>query len=59
MDTASSIFFVGLLIFLAHLFTGLFSRTKIPDVLLLMLIGLLIGPCLGIVNIENFGAASA
>jgi Na+:H+ antiporter len=56
MDTASSIFFVGLLIFLAHLFTGLFSRTKIPDVLLLMLIGLLIGPCLGIVNIENFGS---
>ena len=56
MDTATSIFFVGLLIFLAHLFTGLFSRTKIPDVLLLMLIGLLIGPCLGMVNVEHFGS---
>jgi cell volume regulation protein A len=56
MDTASSIFFVGMLIFLAHLFTGLFSRTKIPDVLLLMLIGLLIGPCLGMVSVESFGS---
>jgi potassium/hydrogen antiporter len=56
MDTASSIFFVGLLIFLAHLFTGLFSKTRIPDVLLLMLIGLLIGPGLGLVTVESFGS---
>jgi cell volume regulation protein A len=56
MYTASSIFFVGMLIFLAHLFTGLFSRTRIPDVLLLMLIGLLIGPCFGLVTVESFGS---
>ena len=33
---------MGLLIFAAHLFTEIFSRKRIPDVLLLMGIGLLL-----------------
>jgi NhaP-type Na+/H+ or K+/H+ antiporter len=41
---------VGLLYFLAHAFAGIYSRTKIPDVLLLMIVGLVLGPLLGIVT---------
>lgn len=56
MEIAFAIFFVGILIFLAHLFAGLFSQTKIPDVLLLILIGLCLGPGLGLVTAAHFGA---
>lgn len=35
---------VGLLVFLGHLFLALFKKTGIPDVLLLMIIGILLGP---------------
>ena len=35
---------IGLLIFAAHLFSSIFSRRRIPDVLFLILIGLVIGP---------------
>ena len=55
MDIAIAITFVGLLIFLAHLFTAVFSRTRIPDVLLLAGIGALLGPALGIVTPEHLG----
>ena len=46
---------VGLIIFSAHLFTSVFERTRIPDVLLLMILGILIGPILGLVRPEDFG----
>ena len=39
--------FLGLLIFCAHLFNAWFSRQRIPDVLLLMVIGILVGPVSG------------
>ncbi len=55
MSIAPVIVFVGALIFLAHLFAGIFSRTKIPDVLLLFMIGLFLGPVLGIVTPADFG----
>jgi NhaP-type Na+/H+ or K+/H+ antiporter len=55
LETAPVIIFVGALVFLAHLFTGMFERTRIPDVLFLMLIGLVIGPLLKIVNPDDFG----
>ena len=45
--------FLGLLIFCAHLFNAWFSRRRIPDVLLLMLIGILVGPVLGFVSPAN------
>ena len=54
-DTASIIAFVGILVFLAHLFTGIFSRTKIPDVLFLIIIGVCVGPVLGLASPALFG----
>ncbi|MFC1992934.1 cation:proton antiporter [Chloroflexota bacterium] len=54
--TASIIAFVGILVFLAHLFTGVFSKTKIPDVLFLIIIGVCVGPVLGLSSPELFGA---
>jgi cell volume regulation protein A len=59
MDIAPAILFVGALVFLAHMFTGLFSRTKIPDVLLLMVIGLALGPALGLVQPSDFGSVGS
>jgi cell volume regulation protein A len=52
---APVIIFVGLLVFLAHLFVALFERTRVPDVLYLILIGVVIGPVLQIVTPEDFG----
>ncbi len=46
---------VGLLVFLAHVFAEVFSRKRVPDVLLLILIGLAIGPLLGIVTPGHLG----
>ena len=56
MHVATNILVVGFLIFVAHAFTGLFSRTRVPDVLLLTIIGILLGPVLHLVTPENFGA---
>ena len=55
MEHALVLVFVGLLVFLAHLFVALFERTRIPDVLYLILIGVVVGPVLGIVSPEDFG----
>lgn len=55
LEHSGVIIFVGLLVFLAHFFVVLFERTKVPDVLYLILIGLVIGPVLGIVKPEDFG----
>ena len=35
---------IGLLIFAAHLFSSIFSKRRIPDVLFLIIIGLVLGP---------------
>ena len=55
MELAPVIVFVGLLIFLAHFFVALFERTRVPDVLYLILIGLILGPILNLVRPEDFG----
>ena len=55
MDTFFVIIALGLLIFFSHLFNELFDRTKIPNVLLLLLIGIIIGPVSGIVTKDFFG----
>jgi len=47
---------VGALIFLAHFFSALFSRTRIPDVLLLTLLGLIVGPVLHLITPAAFGS---
>jgi NhaP-type Na+/H+ or K+/H+ antiporter len=56
VPVATNILVVGALIFIAHAFTGVFSRTRVPDVLLLTVIGLFLGPILHLVKPENFGA---
>lgn len=56
MQMAAGIAVVGILVFLAHLFAGIFSRTRIPDVLFLMLIGVILGPVAGLVAPHSFGA---
>jgi NhaP-type Na+/H+ or K+/H+ antiporter len=55
-NIAQVIAFVGILVFLAHLFTGVFSRTRIPDVILLIIIGICVGPVLGLASPALFGA---
>ena len=52
---AQVIAFVGILVFLAHLFTGIFSRTRIPDVIPLIIIGICVGPLLGLASPTLFG----
>ena len=54
--------FLGLLIFMAHLFNAWFSRQRIPDVLLLMMIGILVGPVASWVtpaNLDEIGPVLA
>ena len=46
---------IGLLVFAGHFLTGFFERTKVPDVLILMLAGIVIGPVLGVVTPADFG----
>ena len=55
MEISLTILFVGLVVFLAHLFVLLFDRTRIPDVLFLMLLGLLLGPVAKLVTPDQFG----
>ncbi len=47
---------IGLLIFGAHLFNGLFKFTKIPNVLILLVIGIIVGPIMGFVREAHFGS---
>lgn len=46
---------VGLLYFASRVFTGIFSRFGVPDVLLLMIIGILAGPVTSLLSVEFFG----
>ena len=46
---------IGVIYFVAHFFTALFEKTKIPDVLLLIILGMLGGPVFGIISPEDFG----
>ncbi len=55
MNLYVTIIVLGLLIFLSHVFNQLFNKTKIPNVLLLLLIGIIIGPVSGIITIDFFG----
>ncbi len=52
----TALIFLGILVFSAHLFAMIFSKKKIPDVLLLLVIGVLIGPVLKLVSPSDFGA---
>jgi NhaP-type Na+/H+ or K+/H+ antiporter len=52
---ATAILGVGVLLVAASLFIALFRRTRIPDVLLLILLGVLLGPVAHVVSPADFG----
>jgi potassium/hydrogen antiporter len=49
------ILFLGALYFLAHAFAAVYRRIKIPDVLLLMIVGIFLGPIFSLVTPGNIG----
>ncbi|MCQ2228983.1 MAG: cation:proton antiporter [Bacteroidales bacterium] len=53
----TAIIALGLLYFAGHLLTHVFDKTKIPDVLILILFGIIIGPVFHFVDAERFGSA--
>lgn len=52
---STTILVIGLMVFFAHFLSLQFRKTNIPDVLILMLVGMVLGPALGIVTPEDFG----
>lgn len=46
---------LAILIFLSHLFSAMFVKTRMPEVLPLLLLGILLGPILNIVSPSDFG----
>ena len=55
----TTLIFLGLLIFCAHIFSALFSKRRVPDVLLLVGVGIIIGPLLGWVTPDMLGTFGA
>jgi NhaP-type Na+/H+ or K+/H+ antiporter len=55
MNTPVIIIIIGLFIFWGHYLNGIFERKSVPDVLGLMLIGILLGPVLQVVDPGSFG----
>jgi NhaP-type Na+/H+ or K+/H+ antiporter len=53
--TTIAVITLGLLVFVAHGLESVFARTKIPDVLILLFIGLFLGPLTGLVVPEHMG----
>ena len=53
----SAIIFIGIVLFLGQVFSSLFEKTRLPDVLPLMILGMIMGPITGIVGPEDFGQA--
>ncbi len=52
---STTILIIGLMLFFAHFLSLQFGKTNIPDVLVLMLVGIVIGPLFGIATPEDFG----
>jgi cell volume regulation protein A len=55
MDVAIVVLFIGALIFFGNLFNKIFALTKIPDLLILIVIGIIIGPVFNLVTVGDFG----
>ena len=56
---STTILAIGILVFLSHFLSVLFRRTSIPDVLVLMGLGLLLGPVFGVIQAADFGKAGS
>lgn len=54
-STALTVVMIGGMVFAAHVFTELFSRRRVPDLLLLLIIGIIIGPVFKLVTPESLG----
>jgi NhaP-type Na+/H+ or K+/H+ antiporter len=54
MPTAIIIIFIGVFIFWGHYMAAIFEKRGIPDVLGLMLIGMILGPITGLVDTTSF-----
>lgn len=52
---STTILLIGLMVFFAHFLSLQFRKTNIPDVLILILVGIVIGPVLGFVTPADFG----
>lgn len=52
---STTILSIGCMIFVSHFLSLQFRKTNVPDVLLLMVIGLLLGPVLGWIDAGDFG----
>lgn len=52
---STTILIIGALVFLAHVLALQFRHTNVPDVLVLVLLGIVIGPVLGIAEPQDFG----
>lgn len=60
IDLMATVFIgLGVLFFLGHALNWFFVKTKIPDLLLLVALGYLLGPILGVLKAEDFGAVGA
>jgi NhaP-type Na+/H+ and K+/H+ antiporters len=55
MTITSAIFFIALILILGQVFSATFEKTRIPDALPLMLIGLIAGPILHFIEPASFG----
>ncbi|MDR0762874.1 MAG: cation:proton antiporter [Bacteroidales bacterium] len=53
MNVELTIIFLGLLVFLSHLFTAIYKHQHIPDVIPLILIGIVLGPVTHIINADS------
>lgn len=58
MVATEIVILAGLLIFVSHLFAVLFEKKGIPDVLLLMILGIIMGPVLHLVDPNSLGVIS-
>lgn len=56
---ASFIIAAGVIYFLGHLLTHFFERSKVPDVLLLIICGIILGPITGLMSAERLGDAGS
>ncbi len=52
---STTILFIGLMVFFAHFLSLQFRKTNIPDVLVLVIVGIVLGPLLGFVSPADFG----
>jgi cell volume regulation protein A len=59
MDPISAMGIIGIIIVIGYIGSLFFKRTKVPDMLILLFLGLLLGPVTGIVNTDLLGSFSS